>query len=254
VLARLFLLAALCVVAAGCSMDGQVVVQFEGTSPALVTEMIKPEQSPYHVQGVTRRNGQRVGIDCAITMAFDVKEATGYAVLIQRRVTRLRTKPLRRGTPYSFDCLGPLVTELPDDASGIRASAANDAGDSTQLTVRARTPSVLVGFGRRLRAESSTQLAVVSWPTTTPAGTYHVRLAFSLPTAHPFRQRAVYTAAVSCGRSRYLQPILPTVTSLAKAPVFAIHPAAEPTTVPLPHLAPGIESQAQVSRTLACRP
>jgi hypothetical protein len=253
VLARLLLLAALCALAAGCSMDGQVVVQFEGTSPSVVTETIKPEQSPYRVQGVTRRNGQRVGIDCAITMAFDVKEATGQAVLIQRRVTRLRTKPLRRGTPYAFDCLGPLVTELPEDAFGIHASAANDAGESTQLTVRG-TPSVLVGFGHRLRPESFTQLAVVSWPTTTPAGTYHVRLAFSLPTAHPFRQRAVYTAAVSCGHSRYLQPILPTVTSLAKAPVFAIHPAAEPTTVPLPHLAPGIESQAQVSRTLACRP
>lgn len=235
-------------------MDGQVVVQFEGTSPSVVTETIKPEQSPYRVQGVTRRNGQRVGVDCAITMAFDVKEATGQAVLIQRRVTRLRTRPLPRGTPYSFDCLGPLVTELPEDAFGIDASAANDVGESTQLAVRSRTPSVLVGFGRRLRPESFTQLAVVGWPTATPAGTYHVRLSFSLPTAHAFRQRAVYTAAVSCGRSRYLQPILPAVTSLAKAPAFAIHPAAEPTTVPLPHLAPGIESQAQVGKTLACRP
>jgi hypothetical protein len=234
-------------------MDGQVVVQFEGTSPSLVTETIKPEQTPYHVQGVTRRNGQRVGISCAITMAFDVKEATGQAVLIQRRATRLRTKPLQRGTPYSFDCLGPLVTELPDDAFGIRASAANDAGESTQLVVRSRAPSVLIGSGRRLRPESSTQLAVVSWPTATPPGTYHVRLSFSLPTAHAFRQRAVYTAAISCGRSRYLQPILPAVSSMPKAPAFAIHPATDPTTVPLPHLAPGIESNVQVSGTLACR-
>lgn len=250
-LARPVLLACFCLLAAGCSLDGQVVVEFSGTSPVLVTETIKPEQTPYHVAGVTRKNGQRVGISCAITMAFDVREATGTAVLVQRRVTRLRTKPLRRGTRYAFDCLGPLVTQLPADAFDLHGAAESDAGGSTELGVRP-VSSVRVGFGRRLRPATGSILAVATWPTETPPGSYRVRLSFSLPTAHVFVQRAVYTATVSCGGSRYLQPLLPAVTSMKQSPAFTIHPSSDPTTVPLPHLAPGINSQAQTTRTLAC--
>ncbi len=246
------LLAGLCLAASGCSLDGQVLVHLSGGSPATVTETIKPEQTPYHVAGVTSRRGRRVGIDCAVTMAYDVKEATGTAVLIQRLVTRLRTRPLPRGVPYAFDCLGPLVVELPQDASGIRAQAIDGAGASTDLTVRPWVPSVHVGFGRRLRPESFTQLVLVRWPAATPPGSYSITLAFNLPTAHTFSERAVFTASVACGRSRYLQPILPPVTAMSSAWALTIHPSSDAATVPLPRLAPGISSQAERTRTLAC--
>jgi hypothetical protein len=251
VLARLFLLACLCLLAAGCSLDGQVVVEFSGTSPSRVTETIKPEQTPYHVAGVTSHNGQRVGITCAITMSFDVKEATGSAVLIQRRATRLRTRSLRRGTRYSFDCLGALVTELPADASDLRGVAESDTGATTALSARTVT-SVRIGFGRRLRPAPHTLLAVARWPIDTSAGSYRVSFAFSLPAAHAFTQRVIYTASVSCGRSVYLQPLLPAVTSMKRSPPFTIHPSAQPATVPLPHIDPGITSNVETTKTLAC--
>jgi hypothetical protein len=248
---RLALLAALGCLAAGCSMEGQVVVQFSGTSPAIVTETISPDQGPYAVHGVTTKRGQRIGISCAVTMTYDVREATGTAILVQRRVTRLRTRPLRRGTAYSFDCLGALVTELPADAFDLHGVAERDSGGSTELAV-SRVASARIGAGRRLRPEIGTQLAVARWPSTTPPGTYDIRLSFSLPTAHAFTQRAIYAAAVSCGHSRYLQPILPAVTSMKRSPAFTIHPSSKPTAVPLPHLAPGIASQAETSRALTC--
>jgi hypothetical protein len=247
------LLCGLTLVASGCSLDGQVVVEFSGTSPLVVTESIKPEQTLHRVQGVTRRNGQVVGISCAVTMAYDVREATGTAVLIQRYAAHLRTKPLRRGTPYALDCLGALVVELPADAFGVRvAASAGDPASSVDLPVQVPVPSIRVGFGRRLRPEPRTQLALVRWPATLPAAGYHIRLSFSLPAARTFRQRAIYAAAISCGRSNYLQPILPPVRSMGRAPLFVIRPSAEPATVPLPRLAPGISSQAETTRTLAC--
>jgi hypothetical protein len=251
VLARSALLLGLCLLAAGCSMDGQVVVEFSGTSPARVTQTIKPEQAPYNVAGTTSRAGQRVGITCAITMSFDVKEATGSAVLIQRRAIHLRTKPLRRGTPYSFDCLGALVTELPADAFDLAAVAESDGGATAPLTVRSVT-SVRIGFGKRLRPAPNRLLAVARWPVGLSPGSYRVRLSFSLPSAHAFSQRAVYAASMSCGRASYLQPLLPAVTSLKKAPAFAIHPSSQPTTVPLPHIDPGITSNVEAAKTAAC--
>ena len=45
--------------------------------------------------------------------SFDVREATGSAVLIQLYVVHLRTRPLRRGTRYEIDCAGPLIIQLP---------------------------------------------------------------------------------------------------------------------------------------------
>lgn len=246
------LLAGLCLVASACSLDGQVVVQFSGGSPTTVTETIKPEQTPYRVAGVTRRGGARAKIDCAITMAYDVKEATGTAVLIQRLVTHLRTKPLPAGTSYAFDCLGPLVVELPADAFGVEAKAVDAAGQATELVARPWVPSVHVGFGRRLRPESSSQLVLVRWPAATPPGSYSISLRFSLPTAHTFRERAVFTATVACGRSRYAQPILPPVTAMKDAWPLTIRPSGDPATIPLPRLAAGISSQSERTRTLAC--
>jgi hypothetical protein len=69
-------------VLAGCAFDSEIAVQFRPTSPAVVTESFSPEQVPHRVHGATSRRGQVVGIDCSITIVYDVNEATGPAVLV----------------------------------------------------------------------------------------------------------------------------------------------------------------------------
>jgi hypothetical protein len=83
-------------VLAGCAFDSEIAVQFRPTSPAVVTESFTPEQVPHRVHGATTRRGQVVGIDCSITIVYDVNEATGLAVLVQRYVAHLRTHRLPR--------------------------------------------------------------------------------------------------------------------------------------------------------------
>ena len=73
----------------------------------MVKESFTPEQVPHRVHGVTVRGGQVVRIDCSVTIVYDVNEATGSTVLVQRYVVHLRTRPLPRGTAYAFDCTGP---------------------------------------------------------------------------------------------------------------------------------------------------
>jgi hypothetical protein len=97
------------------------------------------------------------------------------------------------------------------------------------------------------------QLAVVRWPRTLPRGDYRVELSFDLPEARAIREKAVVTASVSCGRSSYVEPILPPVTSMARAPAFTIRPSADPIAFPLPRIAPGIAASAEATRTLSCR-
>ena len=63
-------------------------------------ESTKIEFAPQRVAGTTTRAGQVVRIDCSVTGAYDVREATGTAVLVQTYAVHLRTRPLPRGTPY----------------------------------------------------------------------------------------------------------------------------------------------------------
>jgi hypothetical protein len=245
-------LAGVSAIAAGCAFDAQILVRFSGTSPVVLTESVKPEQVPYWVAGMTHRNGQVVGVNCAVTLLYEVKEATGTAVLVQRYVVKLRTRPLRRGTAYRFDCQGPLIVQLPADASAVSATATNASGLTAVLPTRAPVGSLPLAHGRRLRPDPRTRFAVIEWQPTFAAGDYELELSFSLAKARTFKQKAVYTASVSCGRSRYLQPILPPVARMARAPALTIRPSADTVTVPLPRVAPGIRTYAEANRTLSC--
>jgi hypothetical protein len=246
-------LVALVVTLAGCAFDSPVAVRFSGASPVEVTESFAPEQTPHRVHGRTTRSAQIVRIDCSTTISYDVKEATGNAVLTQTYVVHLRTRRLERGTAYELDCTGPVILELPANASGVRARSISASGQETPLPMQAPVTSVPLASAKRLRAEPGMQLAVVRWPRTLPRGDYRVELSFALPEVRAIREKAVVTASVSCGRSRYVEPILPPVTRMARVPAFMIRPSAEPIAFPLPRVAPGIAASAEATRTLSCR-
>jgi hypothetical protein len=239
-------------VAGGCAFDGVIALEFRGTSPLVVTESSMPEQTPHFVAGATTRKNQVVGIDCSVTLVYDIREATGTAVLAQTYVLHLRTRRLPQGRAYEFDCMGPLVVELPADAFAVQATSTSSAAAPVPLAVRAPLASVPLAFGKRLRAENRTELAVLEWPRTLPAGDYQVALSFSLPEARVFREKALATASISCGRSRYLEPLLPSVTRMARAPAFTIYPSAGQTALPLPHVAGASGTYAEAKRTLSC--
>jgi hypothetical protein len=246
-------LVALVATTAGCAFDSPIAVRFSGASPVAVTESLAPEQSPHRVHGRTTRPAQIVRTDCSTTISYDVKEATGTAVLTQTYVVHLRTRRLAPGTAYELDCAGPAVLELPADASAIRARSIDASGQEVPLPVQGPVASVPLAFGRRLRAEPGMQLAVVRWPRALPRGDYRVELSFALPELHAIREKALVTASVSCGRSTYVQPILPAAASMAQVHAFTIRPSADPIAFPLPHVAPGIAASAEATRTLSCR-
>ncbi|MEN3312960.1 MAG: hypothetical protein V7645_2289 [Actinomycetota bacterium] len=244
-------LAGLPSVAAGCAFEGQIAVQLVGGAPVVVKQSSQVELTPHRVQGTTTRAGQVIRIDCSVTGTFDVREATGSAVLVQLYVVHLRTRPLPRGTPYRLDCAGPLIIELPTDASDIQATAASATGLKAALPVQAPLTSIALAFGKRLRAEPRMQFALVGEPSLSPGG-YAVELDFTLPEGRAFRQKALYAASISCGRSKYLQPIRPLVTSMARVPALAIQPSANETGFSVPHLFGGIRSYGEATRTLSC--
>jgi hypothetical protein len=241
-------------VLAGCALDGVIAVQFRGVAPLVVTESSNPEQTPHRVAGVTKRKGQVVGIDCLVTLVYDVREATGTAVLPQTFALHLRTRRLARGIAYEFDCMGPLIVELPIDASAIQATSTTAAGAEVPLPVQAPVMSVPLAFGKRLRAEPRTQLAVIAWPRTLAAGEYRAEVSFSMPDTRAFREKVLDSASISCGRSRYLQPILPPATRMARVPALTIYPSASPITLSLPHIAGASGTYAETKRTLSCTP
>ena len=144
------LLAAPPVLAAGCSFESQIAVQLLGDS--VVKQTAKVDVTPHRVQGTTTRAGQIVRIDCSITGIYDVDDPTGPAVLVQLYVVHLRTRPLPRGTPYQLDCAGPVIVELPTDASDVQAVATDASGLQVALPVQAPLTSLAVAFGKRLRA------------------------------------------------------------------------------------------------------
>jgi hypothetical protein len=248
---RLILVALVPVVTAGCAFEGQISLQFVGAGPVVVKESASGELTPNRLQGTTTRKGQVVKIDCSVTGVFDVREATGSAVLIQTYAVHLRTRPLPRGVPYDLDCSGPLIVQLPADASALSATATGLSGEPATLPVQSPVAAIPLAFGKRLRPQPGTRIALASLPDL-PAGTYTLGLAFTLPAARVFREKAVYAASVSCGRSKYLQPIRPLVTRMARVPAFTIKSSGEATSFSLPHLFGGIRSYGEATRTLSC--
>jgi hypothetical protein len=244
-------LTAVPVIAAGCAFEGQITVQFVGDAPAVVKESFTVELTAHRVKGTTTRARQVVRVDCSLTGVFDVREATGSAVLIQLYVVHLRTRPLPRGTRYEIDCGGPLIMQLPVDASVEQAVATDASGLKVPLSVRAPLSAVSLAAGKRLRAERGTQFASLEQPSL-PDGGYTIELTFNLPEAGTFRQKALMTALVACGHSKYLQPIRPLVTTMARATALTIQPSATETSVFTPHLFGGIRSYGEATRTLSC--
>jgi hypothetical protein len=237
--------------AAGCAFEGQVAVQLFGSPPVLVKETTKVEFAPQRVEGTTTRAGQIVRIDCSVTGAYDVREATGSAVLVQTYAVHLRTRPLPRGTPYQLDCAGPVVVQLSADAADVRATATDQSGSPAELAVQAPLSVIPLAFGKRLRAERGTQFALLSWPAAS-AGGHGMEMSFSLPSTGAFREKLVYAAFIACGRSKYFQPIRPLVTSMARVPAFTITPSTNGTGFSVPHLFGGIRSYGEATRTLSC--
>jgi hypothetical protein len=236
---------------AGCAFEGQITIGLTGSPLVLVKKTTKVEFAPQRVEGTTTRAGQVVRIDCSVTAVYDVREATGSAVLIQTYAVHLRTRPLPRGTPYQLDCAGPLILQVPIDASNFQATATDAAGLQTALPVQAHVATAPLASGKKLRAESRTRFALVGQPELAP-GNYSVELGFLLPAARTFRQKVVYAASISCGRSKYLQPIRPLITKMAKVPAFTIQPSANESGFSTPHLFGGIRSYGEATRTLSC--
>ncbi|MGZ4407109.1 MAG: hypothetical protein ACXVFG_16460 [Gaiellaceae bacterium] len=245
------LLSALPVLAAGCSFESRIAVQLLGDSPVVVKQTAKVDVTPQRARGTTTRAGQVVRIDCSITGIYDVDDPTGPAVLVQLFVVHLRTRPLPRGTPYELDCAGPVIVELPTDASTIQATATTASEMNVELPVQAPVSSIALAFGERLRAEPGTQFTLVEQPSLS-AGDHTVELTFSLPEAGAFREKVLNTAQVSCGRSKYLQPIRPLVTRMAGARALTVELSAKETSISVPHLSGGIVAYRQATRTLSC--
>jgi hypothetical protein len=243
---------ALVAACAGCVLESQLSVQFSTSSPVVVKESATSELTPEHAQGVTARTGQVVGIDCSVTILYDVMDEAGPAVLAQLYRVHLRTRPLPRRTPYALDCTGPLLLEIPTDASGIGATATSASGEQMALPVQAPVTALPIAFGRRLRAEPRTQFAVVNWPRTPPPGDYRIELAFNLTEARAIREKAIYTASVSCGRARYLEPIMPPASKTAAVPALTIQPSPEATSVFVLHIIAANRTYAEATRTLSC--
>jgi hypothetical protein len=57
---------------------------------------------------------------------------------------------------------------------------------------------------------------------------------------------------IACGRSKYVQPIRPLVTTMARVRAFTIQPSANETGFSVPHLFGGIRSYGEATRTLSC--
>jgi hypothetical protein len=238
------------VAAVGCAFEGQITVQLQQGTPLVVKQSSQVEVTPHRVKGTTTRAGQVVRIDCSVTGTFDVREATGSAVLVQTHVVHLRTRPLPRGTPYQLDCAGLVVVQLPADAADVRATATDQSGSVAELAVQAPLSVIPLAFGKRLRAERGTEFALLSWPAAS-AGGYGMEMSFSLPSAGAFREKVVYAALIACGRSKYFQLIRPLVTSMARVPAFTITPSND-TGFSAPHLFGGIRSYGEATRTLSC--
>jgi hypothetical protein len=215
---------------------------------AEVTESFVEHQASLRVRGRTTREGQVVGVDCSITIYYDVNEATGSALLSQQYPVRLHTGRLPKRTAFDLNCKDPLIVELPAAATYARATATSMSRHRTvSLPVQPNVTSIPLAFGKHLGAEPGTRFAIIGWLRTLPPGDYKVELTFELPAARPIKEKALYAVSISCGSSSYLQPILPIVTSMSQVPAITIRPSASPTRIAVPRIA-----QAKATRTLSC--
>jgi hypothetical protein len=244
-------LVGLAIATAGCAFEEQIAVQLLGGGPVTVKQSVKLEFAPQRVTGRTTRAGQVVRIDCSVTGVFDVREATGSAVLIQLYVVHLRTRPLKRGTPYQLDCAGPVIVQLPADALDVQATSTSTSGEQVPLSVQAPISAVPLAFGKRLRAQAGTQFAVLGSSALSP-GSLAVELDFTLPEARAVREKVLYTALIACGRSKYFQPIRPLIKTMSRVPALAIQPTVNPTILLAPHLFGGIRNYGEATRTVSC--
>jgi hypothetical protein len=240
------------IAAAGCAIDSHIAVTFSRRAPARVEEVSRVEQSSAGARGTTTRNGQLVGIDCSTFVDYEIHEVTGETFLLQQYLVHLRMYALPAGTAYALSCAGPLVLEIPAAASRLRATAISNNGRQTTLLLKARVPSLPLAHGRQLHAEPGMQLVLVGWPSGLPDGDYRTELLFTLPRARAFREKALLTASVTCGRSSYLQPILPVVTTMNQVPAFTLQPAAQTVQLLLPRIAGAIGTQTEARATLSC--
>jgi hypothetical protein len=221
----------------------------------LVRERFEAVQVPHRVAGTTTRDEQLVRNDCKISAVYKVREATGTAFLIQSELVHLRLPVPRRGTAYQLECLGPLVAELTAGASKIAATAQDlSGGHHRSLTVRSHIPSVRLPPDSPVRPAQHKQLITVELPRRPgPAyDNYRVELAFRLPKALLIRERVVYTAKISCGGSSYLQPMVPLTNDLGFVNAFTVPRDGRPFDFILPHIATGISSHGETTRTLVC--
>jgi hypothetical protein len=239
-------LAASAVFVAGCGSDDDSMQ---------VRERFEAIQAPNLIAGVARSNGEVVRHDCKLSAVYNVREATGSAFLIQSQRLRLRLRVPAKGTEYQVECLGPLVAELPGDAAKVEATAHDLSGRwERSLDVRTGVPSMRVARGRSLRADPQKQLVVIQLPRVTGSGydNYRVELAFRVPKAKLVRERVVYTAAVRCGASSYLQPVVPLGQDLGFVNAFTVPRGGKPFDFILPHIATGISSHGEETQTLEC--
>jgi hypothetical protein len=244
-LAVCFVLAGLALATAGCSSGGSA------KRAVRVVQSFEPYQPPHRAQRMTTQAGRRVTADCTLTIVYDVREATGTAVLLQSEVIHLRTRPVPAGTRYAVDCRGPLVVELPRGVSHVRATARSASAKAAAPSVQG-SADVPLAFGKRLRAGPGMRLALVSWPRTA-ATDDKLELGLNKPKGLTLRERVLYTASVSCGGSSYLQPLLPLVDRLSRVPVLTIRPSGKPIAFSPPRIAAGITSHSEATRTLSCR-
>jgi hypothetical protein len=225
-----------------------------GRDSMLVRERFEAVQVPHRIAGTTSRAGQVVPNDCPLSAVYKVREATGTAYLTQSQIVHLRLRVPRKGTAYQLECLGPLLAELPAEASKIEASTRDLSGGRNE-SLSIRTPaSVRLAPGRPLRPAPGKQLVIVEWPRRpgTEYDDYRVELGFQLPKAPLVRERVVYTASISCGGSSYLQPMVPLTNDLGFVNAFTVPPHGKSFDFILPHLATGISSHGEANRTLRC--
>lgn len=223
----------------------------------VVREHFEAVQVPHRVAGTTARASQVVRNDCKISVVYDVREATGSAFLIQSQVVHLRLRVPKSGTAYRVECLGPLVAELPAAASEIAATAQELRGAARHpLTVHTHVGAVRLPPGRSVQPAPHKQLIEIELPRRSGAAydDYRVELAFRLPRAPLVRERVVYTAIIGCGGTSYLQPMLPLTNDLGFVNAFTVPKNGKPFNFILPHVATGISSTSETTRTLRCHP
>jgi hypothetical protein len=241
------LLSVLAVLAAGCGSDS-------GRDTMTVRERFEPIQVPRHVGGATTRVAQPVRADCSLAAVYRVREATGTAFLIQSQLLHLRLHPPGRGTAYEVECLGPLVVELPVAATRVEATELTRSGHR-RGSVPVRThASVRLAPGRTLRPAAGKQIVVAQWPRRLGSAydDYKLELSFEVPKARLIRERVAYTASVSCGGANYLEPVVPLDQGLGFVNAFTVPLHGRPFDFILPHIATGISSHSEETRTLAC--